>query len=112
MTNRFSICLILSTLTISIAIAYATTTFLFKTTTNLLANAFAQETAEERAHEENENVQNGFSPVNPELTKQAINRSQNTGGGINLSPKSLIQSGAPLLGNPSAPVTIVEFGVL
>jgi protein-disulfide isomerase len=79
--------------------------------TNIVAKVFAQESSEEKAHEENENVQNGFSSVNPELTKQAINRSQNIGGGaINLSPKSLIQSGAPLLGKSSAPITIVEFG--
>lgn len=85
--------------------------------TNLLPNAFAQETPEEKAHEENEhvnvNAQNGFSPVNPELAKQVLNHSQNRSGNtiiINLSPKSLIQSGAPLVGNPSAPITIVEFG--
>lgn len=118
MTYRFLICFIVSTLTISIAVAAAYTTAITTTTilpgimTNLVAKAFAQKTPEERAHEqnENENVQNGFSSVNPELTKQAANRSENIGGAINLSPNSLIQSGAPLLGKPSAPVTIVEFG--
>jgi protein-disulfide isomerase len=82
-------------------------------TTDHISKAFAQETAEEKAHEENNNVQNGFSPVNPELSKkQAINRSENVGGvgALNLSPQSLIQSGSPLLGNPSAAITIVEFG--
>jgi protein-disulfide isomerase len=79
--------------------------------TSVIEKAFAQETAEERAHEENGNIQNGFSPVNPELAKQALNRTENTGGStVNLSPNSLIQSGAPLLGKPSAPITIVEFG--
>jgi protein-disulfide isomerase len=79
--------------------------------TRLVPKAFAQETAEERAHEQNENVQNGFSPVNPELARQTLNRSQNiAGAAINLSPNSLIQSGAPLLGKPTAPITIVEFG--
>ena len=68
--------------------------------TKLIEKAFAQETAEERAHEENENIQNGFSPVNPELAKQPIiNRSENTGGALSLSPNSLIQSGSPLLGS-------------
>ena len=89
------------------------TTPFFGTTTSLVSKASAQETPEERAYEENKNVQNGFSPVNPESSssKQAINHSENVAGGsINLSPKSLIQSGSPLLGNPSAPVTIVEFG--
>jgi hypothetical protein len=55
-------------------------------------------------------VQNGFSSVNPELSsRQSINLSENVAGGsINLSPKSLIHSGSPLLGNQSAPLTIVE----
>jgi protein-disulfide isomerase len=114
MTKRSSICCILSALTLSLAVAYITmSTPFFGTTTSLVSKASAQETPEERAHEENKNVQNGFSPVNPELSssKQAINRSENVAGGsINLSPKSLIQSGSPLLGNQSAPITIVEFG--
>jgi protein-disulfide isomerase len=110
MTQRFLICFIVSILAISIA--YVTTTTIHpETVPNLVAKVFAQETAEERAHEENENIQNGFSPLNPELiSKQPVNRSENTGGAINLSPNSLIQSGAPLLGKPAAPVTIVEFG--
>ena len=96
----------------AISIAYVTTTTIHpETVPNLVAKVFAQETAEERAHEENENIQNGFSSLNPELiSKQPVNRSENTGGAINLSPNSLIQSGAPLLGKPAAPVTIVEFG--
>ena len=111
MTYRFLICFILSALTISLSVVYISTTIPSGTMTNIVAKVFAQESSEEKAHEENENVQNGFSSVNPELTKQAINRSQNIGGGaINLSPKSLIQSGAPLLGKSSAPITIVEFG--
>jgi protein-disulfide isomerase len=113
MTHRFLICFIISILTLSISIVvYATPpTILSGIMPNLIAKVFAQETAEERAHETNENTQNGFSPVNPELAKQALNRSENTAGvAINLSPNSLIQSGAPLLGKPSAPITIVEFG--
>jgi protein-disulfide isomerase len=115
MTKRSSICCILSALTLSLAVAYITmSTPFFGTTTSLVSKASAQETPEERAHEENKNVQNGFSSVNPELSssKQAINRSENVAGGSinNLSPKSLIQSGSPLLGNQSAPITIVEFG--
>jgi protein-disulfide isomerase len=111
MENRFSVYFVLlSTLTISISAAYITTTIPSGIITNLVAKAFAQESAEERAHEKNENIQNGFSPVNPELAKQAINRSQNMVGAMNLLPKSLIQSGSPLIGNPSAPITIVEFG--
>jgi protein-disulfide isomerase len=114
MTNRSSICCVLVALIVSLAVAYITvTTPFFGTTTSLVSKASAQETPEERAHEENKNVQNGFSSTNPELSssKQAINHSENVAGGsINLSPKSLIQSGSPLLGNQSAPVTIVEFG--
>jgi protein-disulfide isomerase len=114
MTKRFSICCVLVALIILLAVAYITmSTPFFGTTTSLVSKASAQETPEERAHEENKNVQNGFSSTNPELSssKQAINHSENVAGGsINLSPKSLIQSGSPLLGNQSAPVTIVEFG--
>ena len=73
--------------------------------------AKAAETAEERAHEEGEsgNVQNGFSPASPEETKQVIKQSEIEAAN-NLSPQSLIRSGSPLQGNPSAPITIVEFG--
>jgi protein-disulfide isomerase len=110
MTQRFLICFIVSILAISIAYV-TTTTIHLETVPNLVAKVFARETAEERAHEENENIQNGFSILNPELiSEQPVNRSENTGGAINLSPNSLIQSGAPLLGKPAAPVTIVEFG--
>jgi protein-disulfide isomerase len=113
MTKRFSICCVLVALIILLAVAYITmTTPFFGTTTSLVTKASAQETAEERAQEENKNVQNGFSSTNPELSsRQAINHSENVkGGSINLSPQSLIHSSSPLLGNPSAPVTIVEFG--
>ena len=104
---------ILSALTLSLAVAYITmTTPFFGTMTSLVTKASAQETDEERAQEENKNVQNGFSPVNPELSRAgSINPSENiAGGAINLSPQSLIRSGSPFLGNPSAPITIVEFG--
>jgi protein-disulfide isomerase len=114
MENKFSTYFVfLFTLTVSLAAgaAYIALTISHGIMTNIVAKAFAQETAEERAHEENENVQNGFSPVNPELANQAANLSENIGGAaINLSPNSLIQSGAPLLGKGSAPITIVEFG--
>ena len=53
-------------------------------------------------------MENGFSPVSPELSKQVTNQSKRVT--INLSPQSLIQSGSPLQGNPAAPITIVEFG--
>src|SRR6188472_3236540 len=112
MQNRFSsYFVLLSTLTASLAVAYIIMTISPTIMTKLIEKAFAQETPEERAHEQSENIQNGFSPVNPELTKQPIiNRSENTGGALSLFPNSLIQSGAPLLGKPAAPVTIVEFG--
>lgn len=109
MIKAFSIfCCFLATLTISLGFAF-TTTIPFGTI-GLVSKVFAQETPEERAHEGGgNNVQNGFSPVNPSLSKQAINRSENVGTS-NLSPQSLIQSGSPLLGKASAPITIVEFG--
>jgi protein-disulfide isomerase len=113
MENKFSTYFVfLFTLIVSLAAAaYIALTISHGITTAIVEKAFAQETAEERAHEENENVQNGFSPVNPESAKQAASLSENEGGvAINLSPNSLIQSGAPLLGKRSAPITIVEFG--
>jgi protein-disulfide isomerase len=115
MTKRFPICCVLVALIMSLAVvAYITmTTPFFGTMTSLVTKASAQETAEERAQEENKNVQNGFSPANHELgdSRQPINRSENVViGAINLSPQNLIHSGSPLLGNPFAPVTIVEFG--
>jgi len=103
----------LFTLIVSLAAAaaYMSLTISHGITIAIVEKAFAQETAEERAHEENKNVQNGFSPFNPESTKHAASISENAGGAaINLSPNSLIQSGAPLLGTRSAPITIVEFG--
>jgi protein-disulfide isomerase len=107
MQNRFSGYLVLlSILIISVVSVYVITTISPGIITNIVEKVFAQETAEERAHEENENVQNGFSPVNPELAKQP----GNTGGSLTLSPNTLKRSGAPLLGKPSAPITIVEFG--
>src|SRR6185437_13969974 len=113
MENKFSTYFVfIFTLSVSLATAaYMSLIISHGIMTSVIEKAFAQETAEERAHEENGNIQNGFSPVNPELAKQALNRTENTGGSTgNLSPNSLIQSGAPLLGKPSAPITIVEFG--
>jgi hypothetical protein len=69
MTKRFSICCVLVALIILLAVAYITmSTPFFGTTTSLVSKASAQETPEERAHEENKNVQNGFSSTNPELS--------------------------------------------
>jgi protein-disulfide isomerase len=113
MENKFSTYFVfIFMLTVSLVTsAYISLTISHGIMTGVIEKAFAQETAEERAHEGNENIQNGFSPVNPELAKQAPNQTESTGGSaINLSPNSLIQSGAPLLGKPSAPITIVEFG--
>jgi len=66
------------------------------------------ETAEDRAHEENTNVQNGFSPsgAQPNVTR-AVNKSIHSS---NLSLSSLIAKGSPVLGNTSAPIIIVEYG--
>src|SRR6476469_6646084 len=108
MTKAFSICLcIIVTLTISLGFVF-TMTILFGTV-GYVSKVFAQETAGEMAHEDNNNLQNGFSPVNPELNKQTINHSK-IGTTSNLSSQSLIISGSPLLGKPYAPITIVEFG--
>lgn len=68
----------------------------------------AAETDEKRAHEQVGNLQNGFSPIGSELSKQMANKSK--GVISNLSPQSLIQAGSPIQGKLSAPITIVEFG--
>ena len=46
--------------------------------------------------------QNGVSGQVPKTTGKYSN--------LNLSPQSLINTGSPLLGSASAPITIVEFG--
>jgi len=67
----------------------------------------AAETAEEKIHEQS-SMQNAFSPVPPELSRQATKQAK--GVTNSLLPQSLIQAGAPVQGKISAPVTIVEFG--
>ncbi len=65
------------------------------------------ETAEEHEREANTNIQNGFSPARPSSNvSDSVENTQN----INLSISRLIAQGAPILGNRSAPITIVEFG--
>ncbi len=61
-----------------------------------------------KAHEENPNLQNGFSPAgtHPNIT-QEVNNSVISNG---LALTSLIAKGAPVFGNQSAPITIIEFG--
>ncbi|HEY7569921.1 MAG TPA: DsbA family protein [Nitrososphaeraceae archaeon] len=73
--------------------------------------AKAAETAEERANEavENSNVQNGFSPISPEESKQIVKQPEKEVA-TNLLPQSLIQSGSTIQGNPTAPITMIEFG--
>ena len=78
---------------------------------NPIGKAYAQETPGERAQENNRtnNVQNGFSPINPGVSGQIPKQPGNIVN-LNLSPQSLIKTGSPLLGSASAPITIVEFG--
>lgn len=76
-----------------------------------LVNALKKETggSDQMAgieHEENTNVQNGFSPANSHP-----NTSQPTNATIqNLSFSTLRQDGSPVFGIPSAPITIIQFG--
>ena len=79
---------------------------------NPIGKANAQETPAERAHDEENktnNVQNGFSPINPQVSGSIPKQPANI---VNLSllPQNLIKTGSPLLGSAFAPVTIVEFG--
>jgi len=66
------------------------------------------ETPEEHAREENTSIQNGFSPAatNSNITQAEKNSAIST----NLAVTRLIAEGSPVFGNPSAPVTIIEFG--
>jgi protein-disulfide isomerase len=66
------------------------------------------DTAGERAHEENTNFQNGFSPAgaHPNVTQGFNNSLQSN----SLALSNLIALGSPVYGNRSAPITIVEFG--
>src|SRR5689334_4598968 len=68
---------------------------------NPIGKANAQETPAERAHEEENktnNVQNGFSPVNPQVSGNVPKQPANIVN-LNLLPQSLIKTGSPLLGS-------------
>ncbi len=73
-------------------------------------HANAAETDEQiRAENNNSNVQNGFSPVNASVSKQAT-KLPTTQIANKLSISNLVSGGSALLGKASAPITIVEFG--
>jgi protein-disulfide isomerase len=78
----------------------------FQSNTLAMGAETGTETAEERAQEENTNQQNGFSPGSPPLnvTEPAGKITKN------LSLLSLREEGSPIIGNTSAPITVVEFG--
>jgi protein-disulfide isomerase len=109
MKNKITFLHVLLALTLSLAFVYVqSSSYPLETIVHV---AKAAETAEERAHEgvESGNLQNGFSPVNPEHSKQVTKQSEKEVA-INLAPQSLIQASSPLQGIPAAPITIVEFG--
>ena len=66
------------------------------------------ESAEEREHENNSNIPNGFSAVQTSNSSNSSNNTQIKPDGLSLS--NLISKGSPVIGNKSAPITIVEFG--
>jgi protein-disulfide isomerase len=96
--------------TILTTLIYAQMGSLNKLESNQLATAAetGTETAEERAHEENPNVQNGFSPAGqlPNMTQIA----NNTVIPNEFSLSNLVAQVSPSFGNQSASVTIIEFG--
>ena len=109
MTNRLTGFYFILTLMTLTSLTYAQIGSLNKIDSNHLAMAeTGTETPEERAHEENPNVQNGFSPAgtHPNMTQGANNSAISN----SLALKSIIANGAPVFGNQSAPVTIIEFG--
>lgn len=96
--------------TILTTLIYAQMGSLNKLESNQLATAAetGTETAGERAHEENPNVQNGFSPAGqlPNMTQIA----NNTVIPNEFALSNLVAQGSPSFGNQSASVTIIEFG--
>ena len=102
MNDKSILGLILTTIILSIAIHSDSIS---------LINAQAKETAESdkmgsMEHEENTNAPNGFSPANPHP-----NASQPTNTTTqNLSFTRLKQEGSPVIGSPSAPITVIQFG--
>ena len=96
--------------TILTTLIYAQMGSLNKLESNQLATAAetGTETAEERAHEENPNVQNGFSPAGqlPNMTQIA----NNTVIPNEFALSNLVAQVSPSFGNQSASVTIIEFG--
>jgi protein-disulfide isomerase len=66
------------------------------------------ESAEEREHEDNSNIQNGFSTVESSNLSNSTNNALTKPAELSLS--DLISKGSPIIGNKSAPITIVEFG--
>ena len=68
------------------------------------------ETEEEHEREGNANIQNGFSPVESSSNaSDLVNKTTQTGIST-LAISSLLKAGSPIIGNHSAPITIVEFG--
>jgi len=110
MSNRLTGFCIIITLTALTALIYAQISSINRLESNhlVIAAESGTETPEERAHEENPNVQNGFSPagIHPNTTQGANNSLIHKG----LAISSLLAQGSPVFGNQSAPVTIVEFG--
>ena len=68
------------------------------------------ETAEEHESEENPNSQNGFSPVESSYNKSGLVNNTIQSGMNALAISNLLTAGSPIIGNKSAPITIVEFG--
>ena len=68
------------------------------------------ETQEEHEREDNANIQNGFSPVESSSNASGL-VTNTTQTGVNaLAISSLLSAGSPIIGNKSAPITVVEFG--
>ena len=110
MSNRLKGFYTVMALTILTTLIYAQTVSVNRLESNHLVTAAetGTETAEERAHEENPNVQNGFSPAGqpPNITQVANNSVIPN----EFALSSLVAQGSPVFGNQSASVTIIEFG--
>jgi protein-disulfide isomerase len=111
--DRISVCyILLALLTISLVLSFMHIKPIPLGITNrVTVLAATAESPDEREHEEESStMQDRFSRINPELNNQTMSKPENIDIVSKLSSQNLIQSGSPILGNSSAPITIIEFG--
>jgi len=64
-----------------------------------------------REEEDHHGEENGsYSPLSPDKAKTYFSSNKTSTSPNNLSVASLIAQGSPIIGNPNAPITLIEFG--